>query len=134
MGSTIWLLSDSTLEQGDTWDHSAMLEALDQLDSICVSLQVRTVSSFMGLPEHSGGLSWKAHRKRASWFDPKTAIQTFEVLRSHISQNPDAISVRRQAFAGVDFREILVEELDDCLSKVRNFAALADPFHLCVVS
>ena len=134
MGGTIWLLSESTLEQGDAWDHSALLAVLDELDALCQSLKVRTISSFAGLPESVGNLSWKSHRRRATWFDPVDAIETFATLRAHIAENPGAVSIPEHIFAGCDFRQVLLEELDDCLAKVKTFAATADPFHLCVVS
>jgi predicted RNA-binding protein with EMAP domain len=134
MGSTIWLLSESTLEQGDTWDHSAMLVVLEQLDLLCSSLNVPTISSFVGLTEYSGNRSWKTIRKRASWFDARTAIPTFQALRAYFIENPDALLNSKNALAVSDFRQNLLDELGDCLDKVTKFAEQGDPFHVSFVS
>lgn len=134
MGSTIWLLSESTLEEGDSWDHSAMYEALGQLDQLCAALGVPSISSFVGIPDKDGNLTWKAIRKKARWFEASGAIGTFEALRSHISKNPEVISVPRKKFGGCDFRELLLEELEDCLHKVTKFAEAGDRFHVSFVS
>ena len=134
MGSTIWLLSESTLEQGDSWDHSAMYEALPQLDELCEKLGVRTISSFVGIPDKGGSLTWKVIRKKSRWFEAGRAIPTFEALRSHISTHPEAITVPKQKFGGADFKQLLLEEIEDCLSKVAKFADAHDPFHVSFVS
>ena len=134
MGSTIWLLSESTLEQGDSWDHSAMYEALPQLDELCARLGVPTISSFVGIPDKHGSLTWKVIRKKAQWFEAGRAIPTFDALRSHISMHPDAITAPRKKFGGTDFRKLLLEELEDCLGKVTKFAEAGDPFHVSFVS
>lgn len=133
MGSTIWVVSESTLEEGDSWDHSAMLDVLDQLDTLCISSGVPTISSFLGLAD-SGNLSWKSYRKRASWFDARAAIPTFRALRAHVAANPDAVTVGRNKFSGCDFQQLLLEELDDCLGKITMFAEAEDPFHVSFVS
>lgn len=134
MGNTIWLLSDSTLEQGDSWDHSAMYEALTQLDELCTRLGVPTISSFVGIPDKDGSLTWKMIRKRTQWFDAARAIPTFEALRSEISTRPETITAPKKNFGGTDFRQLLLEELEDCLSKVVRFADAGDPFHVSFVS
>ncbi len=134
MGSTIWLLSESKLEEGDSWDHSAMYETLDQLDQLCASLGVPSISSFVGIPDKDGNLTWKAVRKKTRWFDASAAVQTFETLRSHIFKNPEAVSVPRKNFGNTNFRELLLEELEDCLNKVTKFAEEGDPFHVSFVS
>ena len=133
MGSTIWVVSKSTLEQGDSWDHSAMLDVLDQLDTLCISSGVPTISSFLGL-EDSGNLSWKSYRKRASWFDARAAIPTFRALRALVAAKPDAVTVSRNKFSGSDFQQLLLEELDDCLGKITKYAEAEDPFHINIVS
>ena len=134
MGSTIWLLSESKLEEGDSWDHSAMYEALDQLDQLCASLGVPSISSFVGIPDKDGNLTWKAVRKKTRWFNASAAVQTFETLRTYIFKNPEAVSVPRKKFGNTDFRELLLEELEDCLNKVTKFAEEGDPFHVSFVS
>jgi hypothetical protein len=132
MGSTIWLVSESTLEEGDSWDHSVMLDVLDQLDNLCVTLGFPTISSFIRLTD-IGNLSWKSYRKRATWFDALAAIPTFTALRVHIDANSNAITVGPKKFSG-DFHQLLLEELDDCLEKLTKFSEAQDPFHLCIVS
>lgn len=134
MGSTIWLLSESKLEEGDSWDHSAMYEVLAELDQLCASIGVPSISSFVGIPDKDGNLTWKAIRKKTRWFDASTAIPTFEVLLAHVTNNPDAISPPKRKFATINFRELLLEELEDCLKKVTGFAATGDPFHVSFVS
>lgn len=134
MGSTIWVVSDSTLEQGDSWDHSAMLEVLEQLDALSISLGVLTVSSFLRSQEYMGNLSAKSIRKRAAWFDARTAIPTFQALFAQISENPQVISANSERFSGTDFHRLLLDELDDCIKKLTHFAATEDPFHICFVS
>ena len=134
MGSTIWLLSESKLEEGDSWDHSAMYEALEQLDQICASAGVPSISSFVGIPDKDGNLTWKAVRKKARWFNASAAFQTFETLRSHIFANPEVVSVPKKNFGKTDFRQLLLEELEDCLNKVTKFAEDGDQFHVSFVS
>jgi hypothetical protein len=134
MGSTIWLLSQSKLEEG-SWDHSAMLEVLEQLDLLCGLLNVRTISSFVGMPgDYGGGRSWKSIRKRAIWFGAGPAIQTFQALRAYVAETPGAISGPKNKFTGCDFHQLLLEELEDCVTKVETFAKTGDPFHVSFVS
>jgi hypothetical protein len=134
MGSTIWLHSESALEQGDTWDHSAMYEVVDQLDQLCETLGVPTLSSFIGIPDKAGNLSWKTIRKKAQWFDAQHSVPTFEALHSHLSAHPEAILVPSKNFGGADFSKFLLEEIEDCLSKVTHFAKVGDRFHVSIVS
>ncbi|MBK8067450.1 MAG: hypothetical protein IPK27_07420 [Rhodanobacteraceae bacterium] len=111
-----------------------MYEALPELDELCAKLGVPTISSFVGIPDKDGSLTWKMIRKKTQWFEAGRAIPTFEALRSLISANPESIRVPKKNFGDVDFRQLLLEELEDCLSKVAKFANAGDPFHVSFVS
>ena len=138
MGTTLWVLGKANVGAGDSWDHSAMFDAADQLDGMCDILAVPRLSGFFDWTDFNANLAdeelpgVEAPRERASWFEARAAIPTLRALRTHIAEHPEAVS----GIASLGYenaREMLIEELDDCIAKVEALGSKGERFHLCVV-
>jgi hypothetical protein len=71
-------------------------------------------------------------RGEAAWFSPDAALPSLRALRTHLATDSDA----RAALFDADlqhFSDYLLDELDDCISKIERVQSEADVFHLCVV-
>ena len=138
MGTTLWVLGKANVGAGDSWDHSAMFDAADQLDGMCDVLAVPRLSGFFDWSDFNANLAdeelpgVEAPRERASWFEAHAALPTFLALRTHIAEHPEAVSAI-ETLGFENAREMLIEELDDCIAKVEALGSKGEKFHLCVV-
>jgi len=138
MGTTIWVLSNKTAE-GDDWDHSALFHAVEELDPICERLGLVKISTFLDWKDFEANMSEddefpdeEALRDKASWFNPLEALPMLRALREYLTSNKS----ERESLLGQAkeyLLEELLEDLDDCISKVEKIATDGDLFHFCVV-
>jgi hypothetical protein len=138
MGTTLWVLGQASVDSGDSWDHSALFDAAEPLDRLCAGLGVPPLSAFFDWTDFNANLSDEAFfdgatiEQTATWFEANAALPTLRSLRNHIAGTPEAI-------AGLDplgyenLPQLLIEELEDCITKLEALAARGEPFHLCVV-
>ncbi|WP_271252957.1 hypothetical protein [Pseudanabaena sp. Chao 1811] len=141
MGTTIWVLSKNKTTEGDDWDHSALFYAVEKLDSICDRLGLSKLSSFLDWMDFDLNMSEDEDEEfpdedvlidRASWFNPSEALPMLRALREYVASNEsELVSLLEQGKEHLS--EELLEDLDDCISKVEKIATEGDLFHFCVV-
>ncbi|MFN7882501.1 MAG: hypothetical protein ACK5PF_05750 [bacterium] len=139
MGTTLWVLSKNKMTEGDDYDHSAVFNAAERLDKLCEHLGVKALSTFFDWTDFNANMgeaeefpSEDELREKAAWFSPDAALPTLRALRTHLASDSDA----RAALFEADlqhFSDYLLDELDDCISKLERIQSEADVFHLCVV-
>lgn len=138
MGATIWVLCKEKMTDGDDFDHSALLCAIEKLDPLCEELGVTKISAFLDWTDFNANMSDEEClgddeiKNMASWFAPDAALNTLQTLQKHLSINQEMLSdlyeEHDKSLAGV-----LLEEIDDCIAKLENISAEGEVFHLCVV-
>lgn len=138
MGTTLWVLGEANVGAGDSWDHSAMFDAADQLDALCEALRVPPLSRYFDWSDFNANLAdedipgVEAERERASWFEARAALPSLQALRAHIAERPEAVAgVVDLGFENA--QEVLLEELDDCIAKIEALGSRGERFHFCVV-
>ncbi len=134
MSDTIWVRRKSqvgTDDSGDDFDHSLFYKASDDLDRLADSLAVRKLSDFFDMTDVQYNMSdddlpesWIAENEK--WFAPSEALPSLEKITEQLKAGP-AKGVKEGT------RSDLIEELEDCLTKVRAAHADKDLFHFCVV-
>jgi hypothetical protein len=134
MGDTIWVRRKSragTDDAGDDFDHSLFCKLSDELDQLAESLGVRKLSDFIdttdmqfNFSEEDLPESWIAENEK--WFSPADALPSLTKIVERLKSS---------AVPGVKekLRPALLEELEDCLSKVEEAQRQADQFHFCMV-
>jgi len=154
MGMTLWIHTlDGRKISRESDDHSFMHDLADDLDSACVESGIEKFSSFFDFTdlelnmsdelsdddsddeseEHSEneseldeetGLSYGIDDMK--WFDVKNGLTTLESLRSLIAGawNPALDQ---------ESREMLLEEFDDCITKLKELPQESGKFHLAVI-
>ncbi|PZO38467.1 MAG: hypothetical protein DCF19_16210 [Pseudanabaena frigida] len=140
MGSTLWVLGKNRTTDGDDWDHSALFNAVENLDPICERLGVLKLSTFLDWSDFEANmaddddefLDEENLKNKAMWFSPIEALPTLNALRDYLANHE---TERKNIFEKdlQHFSEDLLEELDDCISKVGKIANEGDTFHFCVV-
>lgn len=140
MGTTLWCLSRRRQEDGDDFDHSAMLEGLEGLDALCRRLGVKELSSFVDWTDYNVNMQGEDASAEggdpsggARWYAPADALPTLAALRSELGGN----LAQAQALFDADrqhFGEYLLDELDDCVHKLQAMQEEGDLFQLCVVA
>lgn len=142
MGTTIWVLSKSKMTEGDEWDHSALFYAVDKLDHICEKLGLVKLSSFLDWTDFEINMSEDSEdgefpdedtlRDKISWFIPSEALPILRALREYVKTcDSDGKSLLEHGKEHLS--EELLEDLEDCVTKVEKIAAEGDLFHFCVV-
>lgn len=130
MGNTVWVLRESSVDEGDDWDHSLLLNAAEVLDAEAERLGVKKLSEFFDWADMEFNLSdeelpesWIAeHRK---WYAPDEAIATLHALKVRVEEGD---------IPGVEVdTDGLIEEIDDCLGKLQAAREEGDRIHLCIV-
>jgi hypothetical protein len=144
MGMTLWI---HTLEgrdmSTDSADHTWMYKLSDDLDSLCEKLGVAKISSFFDStdleicmqedndeadedpeidsePKNSYGIDDMA------WFDASSGLATFQALRASISDN-------ELPNLDEENKIWLLEELDDCITKLKGASERGGKFNLPIV-
>jgi len=134
MGDTIWVRRKSrvgTEDSGDDFDHSLFSKASEELDRLAETLGVRKLSDFIDTTDMQYNLSdddlpesWIVENEK--WFAPADALPSLskivECLRSG-----EVKGIKEK------LRPELLEELEDCLSKVTEAERDSDLFHFCLV-
>jgi len=96
MGATIWVLPEGKEE--DNWDHSFMLSDEKKLDAISNKLNVTKLSEFYD------------YEFEGNYIDIKDAIITLRALIKEIKTTVIKLKSKKE----------LVEELEDCLTKIHQ--------------
>ncbi len=130
MGNTVWVLRESSADEGDDWDHSLLLEAAEALDAEAERLGAKKLSEFFDWADMEFNLSdedlpesWIAENRK--WYAPDQAIATLLALKTRLEEGE---------IPGVEVdTEGLIEEIDDCLGKLQTARAEGDRIHLCIV-
>ncbi|WP_295390517.1 hypothetical protein [uncultured Thiodictyon sp.] len=146
MGMTYWLQTlQGRLMSRDDDDHSLMHGLADELDAACDELKIPKLSSFAdftdlelnmadedmddegedeGTVDPETGCGYGIDEMQ--WFDLPSGLSCLAKLRSHVAAgwNPKLEA---------ETRGELLEELDDCIAKLRAAPAGTDKFHLAVI-
>lgn len=126
MGATIWVVSRAREADGDDWDNTAVWDAIEKLDALCLRLGVAPLSAF--LYDELGGDA----AAEARWHPPDAALASLRALRDHLR----AHASERAALYAADrrhFADYLPEELDHCIERLEAIRAAGDAFRLAVV-
>ena len=135
MATSVWVLRQSAAGEGDDYDHSAIFDASDELDRVASELGVAKISEFFDWTDFDANMSAEEpledyeYVAAARWFDPGEALPALERLLAHLKSNPAAGETP-------DWDELypaVLIELEDILIKIRQAAAEATRFNLCVV-
>jgi hypothetical protein len=159
MSMTLWLHTlqghDMTREMTrESEDHDLMHELADDLDFLCERLGVARLSSFFDLTDmeynfdHGGAAAQSAHAEDddgevstldaetgyaygiddMQWFDAASGLTTLQALREEIDFS-DGLELHLDE----EEQDLLLQELDDCISRLRQPAAAGGRFHLAVL-
>jgi len=143
MGMTLWIhtLQGRNMSK-ESDDHSMMNEYAEALDKVCKQLGVPLLSSFFDTTDLEYNFSDDEDDELEEpqidpetelaygiddmkWFDAANGIRTLSALRSHVKD-------KGQPRLDDEERQMLIEELDDCLAKLEM--ARSGKFHLAVIS
>jgi hypothetical protein len=140
MGTTLWCLSKSKMADGDDFDHSAMFEATKKLDLICIKIGVKEISSFYDWTDYNANMANEEPfpdsttlKNRAVWFSPKDALPMLVGLKEYFENNQPKLEELFDAELQ-HFSEYLMDELNDCITKLKIIDGEKDLFHFCVVA
>ncbi len=139
MGTTLWVLSKSKVKDGDDWDHSALFNAMEKLDPVCEHLGLVKLSSFLDWTDFDANMSEddefpseETMRSKETWFAPSEALPILRALHQlFISSESERKSLFSEGYQYL--ADDLIEELDDCISKIEKIDTKGDLFHFCVV-
>jgi len=134
MSDTIWVRRKSqagTDDSGDDYDHSLFCEASEELGELAKSLGVRMLSDFIDTTDMQYNMSedelpesWIVENEK--WFAPADALPSLKKIIDRLkSGKADGIEE--------DLRAELIEELEDCLTKISEAEQEGDQFHFCLV-
>jgi hypothetical protein len=134
MSETIWVRRKSkvgTNESGDDFDHSLFCELADNLDDLADSLSVARLSNFFDTTDLQFNLSdddlpesWIVENEE--WYPPDAALVALNTIIESLNANDVKWAEGNTKFE-------LIEELEDCASKVARAAQENDQFHFCIV-
>jgi hypothetical protein len=144
MGMTLWI---HTLEgrdiSTDSEDHTLMYRLSDDLDSLCDKLGVAKISSFFDStdleicmredddeigadPEIDSETENSYGIDDMAWFDATSGLATFQNLRASIADN-------ELPNLGKEDKTWLLEELDDCITKLKGSSERGGKFNLPII-
>ena len=131
MGTTIWVIRKARPEESDDFDHSLLFDTIDVLDRLSDELGSRRLSEFFDWSAHAFDTSdeelpsgWAGEREQ--WFAPDPAIAAALVLL-------DRLKAGEVRGIDPDDRIGLIDELDDCVSKLAFARSEDDAIQLRVV-
>ena len=134
MGDTIWVRRKSqagTDHSGDDFDHSLFSKMAEQLDQLAETLGVRKLSDFLDTTDMQYNLSedelpesWIAENE--TWFAPADALPSLMTIVERLKAG-EVKGIKEKVRPG------LLEELEDCLTKVTAAGQEGDQFHFCLV-
>jgi hypothetical protein len=144
MGMTLWIhtLEGRHMSTGSE-DHTLMYRFFDDLDSLCDKLGVAKISSFFDSndlelcmredddetdedPEVGSETENSYEIDDMIWFDAASGLDTFETLRAAIAEN-------ELPNLDEENKSWLLEELDDCISKLKDPAERGGKFNLPII-
>ncbi len=145
MGMTYWIHTrEGDSMSADSDDHSWMHRLSDELDEACRTLGVPELSSFadytdleLNMTDADDDEDWDEEdfddevqagemMDEMEWFDPAAGLQCMEALRRHVAEGWNAE-------LGEDEREMLLEELDDCIQTLKALPPGTGKFNLAVI-
>ena len=134
MGDTIWVRRKSqvgTDDSGDDFDHSHFCKASEELDKLAETLGVRKLSDFIDTADMQYNLSddelpesWIVENEK--WFAPADALPSLMKIVERLKSG-EVKGIKEK------LRPELLEELEDCLTKVTEAERARDQFHFCLV-
>ena len=159
MSMTLWIhtLQDRDMSR-DSDDHTMMHDRADDLDALCERLGVSRLSSFFDMtdldynftrdleaageeegdddPDEDDGAGVDPETGYAygiddmQWFDAGTGLATLEALRAALLDDEIADAMD---FGDAE-RDVLLDELEDCITHLREPAGASGRFHLAVLT
>ena len=121
VGHTIWVLEEG--QDSDECERSVILNFEQQLNKLCKSLALRPFSDFLDYSILSE--EYADEPEAANYVDPAEAKATFESLRANIAKGGGKLNPEDRA--------ALLEELDDCLSKIERAIAKGTNIRFAIV-
>jgi hypothetical protein len=131
LGDTIWLeTTDGKRKSGGDRDNSIILRLSPQLDALATRLGVEKPSAFHDL----GGLgAIVGLRSKGTWFDAQQGHHTFSALLSELRDRPASLAFAPEP-SQRHWLEMLMSELEYCVSGLREASAQGRKFRLRLVS
>ncbi len=140
MGMTLWFgIQGVDAPVYDEIDRTALQRSTEELDRLCVKLDVKSLSEFVDCSAAMLDISELGDEDEAieldvidvnemSWFDPNEAIATVTALSKELTDNPQVIHVEQ--FQTQD----IVEDLAGILKSLIQAAKQGRSFHLALIS
>ncbi len=145
MGMTFWIHTlDGGIMSHESDDHTLMYRLSDELDAVCDELGISKLSSFVDYTDlvlnmtddesdeeneaieigEETGYAYAIDDMQ--WFDIPTGLTCLEALRRHVADgwNPEL---------AYETRAYLIEELDNCIEKLKSLSQETGKFHLAVL-
>ena len=135
MATSVWVLRQSAVRDGDDFDHTAIFDASDALDDVADGLGITRISEFFDWTDFDANMSAEEpledyeYVAAARWFDPAQALPALDALLTHLKDNPAAASIPEWD----ELYQSLLAELEDVVAKVTRAAEEGTRFNLCVV-
>lgn len=147
MGMTYWIHTrEGDSMSADSDDHTMMHRLSDDLDEACRNLGVPELSSFtdftdleLNMMDEPGeeDVDWededledaaqvRGMMDEMEWFDPAAGLQCLEALRQHVADGWNEL-------LDDDEREMLLEELEDCINTLKALPPGTGKFNLAVI-
>lgn len=121
MSNTIWVLTEG--QESDDWDHSVMLKIEKILNKLCKSIGLKPFSELLDysiLEEEYSDESFEQNYQAAT-----TVLAVLVPLRDEIFNGKGGIKE--------NIRTEVLEELDDCISKVQIAKSKGTEVRLSIV-
>jgi hypothetical protein len=116
---------------GDDFDHTLFCKSSDELDALAESIGARKLSDFFDMTDMQYNMSdeelpetWIAENEK--WFDPSDALPAMRKVVERLKAG-EVKGIKEK------MRPQLLEELEDCLTKVAEAEREKDQFHFCIV-
>lgn len=135
MATSVWVLRQSAVRDGDDFDHTAIFDASDALDDVADGLGIARISEFFDWTDFDANMSAEEpledyeYVAAARWFDPAQALPALDALISHLKDNPAATYTPEWD----QLYQPVLAELEDVVTKVARAAEEGTRFNLCVV-
>lgn len=144
MGMTFWIHTlDGRTMSHESDDLTLMYRLSDELDAACDELGVSKLSSFVDYTDLTLNMADDESDEEneeieideetgyaygiddMQWFDIPTGLICLEVLRRHVADGWNPELAHERAY--------LIEELDDCIEKLKSLSKETGKFHLAVL-
>jgi hypothetical protein len=131
MSEVLWVRLEGRANEPDSIDHSLMFEFTEPLDALAAKLGVTPLSAFYDWTDYEANAEPQDEDESrvvalARWHEAPALLCSLRMLAEALGRHPEAIGADESTTA------VLMEELDDCITKVQEAVDQRRRVHLCV--